>query len=128
MKKHFKVVFLLCSLLFLVNTAKCTSANNSFKACIISSCISSVSSGSIMHGNSQAKKQIVVLFHHGIEEKNLALPGAANWPAICTGQQFTDNALINKARVKHVLSFSSFLILSPEFLFSFSFRPPPANC
>jgi hypothetical protein len=124
MKKYCNIFFLLFSLICLGNKAKCASAANPFNSYILHSSAFALHAAS-MDGNSPHKKQTLILFRNGIEEKNISYSSLFISPSSFILECAAVTSKINPVRIKYVLSFSHFLIIEPEFLSSFSFRAPP---
>ena len=82
-----------------------------------------------MNENSPAKKQVLVLFRKGIEEKNISVASNSNGCLVSILEKVADSeASVKDARGKQAVSFFHSFVVSHRFLCSFSFRPPPAAC
>jgi len=130
MKRYCNLFFLLFSLLFISNRATCASSDysvNSDHFGIAAYTFNSSYSLSTQEPNSQ-NEFTLLLFRKGIEGKSPLLLYTANLNSLIIGGCFTDFAISKAGLIKHLLSFSDFLILPPEFLSAISSHAPPILC
>ena len=129
MKRHFKIFFLLLSLLSVGSIAKCAgSANHLSRNLINYPHISYAASVAGMNGNRPTSERQLLLFRNGVDEKGILFSPSISQPSSLCLTSIPDIFLLNSGKVRFILTFSTFLALPPEFLSSSSFRSPPVLC
>jgi len=129
-KRYCNFFLILSSLIFISHAAKCAGTCNGVIGCKLS--ISPIASHTCLISSMNEKKPhngyTVLLFRAGLEGKTFVFSFIADIHSLYLAYRFTDNALINLVRIKHILSHTDILALPREFLSAFTSHAPPVLC
>jgi len=126
-KRYCNLFFLLFSFFLYSGIANCRGVNTPVNGCTlsISPDLCHTCPMTNMHEKMPHNGYTVLLFRAGLEGKTFLVSFIAANQFLYVGNRFTDIALINLIRIKHILSHSDLLASPPEFLSAFTSHAPP---